>query len=711
MFTIEKKLSRNRAVSSRSIQSAHLLAVLALAVLAAFMVPARALAAPMFVLKSEMPDPQLYSAGLNNAGDFCGIYNPTPSTTAPFLNRGGTLADLTPTDPNILSAYPLGIGPRLSDGSVMVVGFSDDADGYRRPIVWTIESNLSFSTLVLSNYVLPPDSQSPGEQGSGEALAVNASGEVVGDGQSYLADVAMNWQLPDTTAQAQFFSTGSQAVAVNASGLMLVNGIEYDHGGPLDRVSAGVTYGAPDSTEIPYAYYDGNPVNAAAMDGDYVCGSASFSSNYVGAFVWTIGAPGIVQLPAPAGYPMDSSAANSVNSAGDVVGWIHTPGSYGGYFNAFWKLKNGSYTGYILNTLFPLEPYQAGIPTHENTGEFINDKGEILILNDYGSYSDYSIRVYEPVTNAIVQFDQPYFSGDKHTNSVSATVDILRADGYTGTVSVHYATTDDTAIAGQDYTGASGVLTWTGADSSARTISVRLQSNDLYSAYGSDFYLELSNVSGAILGTTTNAEVAIEASYESIGLTNLSSVDNQSFDVTASQTNVVITVTRLGWPDGTLTISSVTGDDGTAVAGTDYIQDTNDLGLAWAPGETGPKSFDIELIPHPGNTETNTFYLSISGDVDGTNAVYGFATVNIVPVGTVPPVGFGTNNLWGAGRTNLALSVAVGQGLTVTIQESTNALNWVDYTNILCTNGLVTFDPPIIKSRPLNLFKPIVKGN
>ena len=86
------------------------------------------------------------------------------------------------------------------------------------------------------------------------------------------------------------------------------------------------------------------------------------------------------------------------------------------------------------------------------------------------------------------------------------------------TVTVDYATSDGTATAGEDYTAASGTLTFTAGDT-AKTISVPIL-DDAEDDGGETFMLTLSNASGADLGdaeatgTIRNTETAAELSAD-----------------------------------------------------------------------------------------------------------------------------------------------------------------------------------------------------
>ena len=60
----------------------------------------------------------------------------------------------------------------------------------------------------------------------------------------------------------------------------------------------------------------------------------------------------------------------------------------------------------------------------------------------------------------------------------TVTLMVERTGGSTGAVSVDWATADDSAVAGSDYTTDSGTITWTDGDSTSKQIVISVL-NDL----------------------------------------------------------------------------------------------------------------------------------------------------------------------------------------------------------------------------------------
>jgi autotransporter-associated beta strand protein len=91
----------------------------------------------------------------------------------------------------------------------------------------------------------------------------------------------------------------------------------------------------------------------------------------------------------------------------------------------------------------------------------------------------------------------------------SATFSVTRTGGSEGAVSVAWATSNGTAVAGVDYTASSGTLTWASGDASAKTFAVPLLPGATSSG-DTTFNVALSSpANGATLGTPATAALTI----------------------------------------------------------------------------------------------------------------------------------------------------------------------------------------------------------
>ncbi|MEN8218625.1 MAG: Calx-beta domain-containing protein, partial [Pseudomonadota bacterium] len=109
-------------------------------------------------------------------------------------------------------------------------------------------------------------------------------------------------------------------------------------------------------------------------------------------------------------------------------------------------------------------------------------------------------------TSEKLQFSSATYSVAE--NEGQATISVTRT-GNNGAVSVEYATSDNTAIAGSDYTQTSGTLNWSDGDDADKTFTINITDD---SAQESDerLIVSLGNpTGGAQLGSPDTAEVTI----------------------------------------------------------------------------------------------------------------------------------------------------------------------------------------------------------
>jgi hypothetical protein len=106
-----------------------------------------------------------------------------------------------------------------------------------------------------------------------------------------------------------------------------------------------------------------------------------------------------------------------------------------------------------------------------------------------------------------IQFSSGTYSVNENGGSILITV--TRTGGSSGAVGVSYATSNGSAIAGSDYTSASGTLSWANGDTSNKTFSVPI-TNDTLDESNETFTVTLSSpTGGAALGSPSSSTVTI----------------------------------------------------------------------------------------------------------------------------------------------------------------------------------------------------------
>lgn len=111
-----------------------------------------------------------------------------------------------------------------------------------------------------------------------------------------------------------------------------------------------------------------------------------------------------------------------------------------------------------------------------------------------------------PVSAGTVQFANSSYSVGEGAGSVR--IYVTRTGGSDGAASVAYATANGTAIAGSDYTAASGTLNWANGDSAQKFFDVTILDDASYEG-NETFSVNLSGATVASLGSPASATVTI----------------------------------------------------------------------------------------------------------------------------------------------------------------------------------------------------------
>jgi Calx-beta domain len=214
------------------------------------------------------------------------------------------------------------------------------------------------------------------------------------------------------------------------------------------------------------------------------------------------------------------------------------------------------------------------------------DPNARVILGSLGR-STLTIFDDDPPTPATqtLSFAQTDFSAQE--NAGTASVTIQRTGSTAGTVSVKYASSDGTAIAGTDYTAVSGTLVFNNGELT-KSISVPLIDNSVLDG-NKVFNITLSNSVGAVVGTPATSPVTIiDDESPPAGFFQFSA---STFLVNENQGRAFVTVTRKsGTGPATVSYSTTAG---TAVAGVRYtpVSGTIQFGAA-----DTIKSFEVPII-------------------------------------------------------------------------------------------------------------------
>ena len=273
-----------------------------------------------------------------------------------------------------------------------------------------------------------------------------------------------------------------------------------------------------------------------------------------------------------------------------------------------------------------------------------------------------------------------------------ATISVNRLDGAIGAISVSYATSNGTAVAGTDYIAASGELQWADGDAAAKSFSVPISNIKAFSG-GKTFDVALSNATaGAVIGSPENATVTITgAGSAAVGSLQLSAT---SYSVAQSAGTLQIIVNRTGGSSGAISVAYAT-KNGTAAAGTDFTATSGTL--KWADGDAAAKSFAVPISGANPFSGSKAFTVALSNPSTGATVISpGSATVTIsgatsAPVGSLELSAASYAVSQGTGKLNITVSRVGGSSGTASVSYSTVSGTAVAGTDFTAASGTLSW--------------------
>ncbi|WP_196140851.1 Calx-beta domain-containing protein [Aliikangiella sp. G2MR2-5] len=245
-------------------------------------------------------------------------------------------------------------------------------------------------------------------------------------------------------------------------------------------------------------------------------------------------------------------------------------------------------------------------------------EGTLVVTNNspYGfQTADVSLEVVAVVVGEFTISDVSVDEGGM------AEITVERINGSENSVSVDYATENGTAMAGDNYTAASGTLTWEDGDSDSKTISV--QTASLTNEQGDlTFSVNLSNATGG---------AAIADSTATVTITNL---NDDLFPGTFEISNIVVdekgtaelTVSRVDGDDQAVSVDFATAN-GSAVSDKHYTE-TNGT-LSWDDGDSEDKTITVAIGSLTNAEGDLSFEVNLSNATGGATISVSTATVTI----------------------------------------------------------------------------------
>ncbi|MFT3706940.1 MAG: Calx-beta domain-containing protein [Archangium sp.] len=236
-----------------------------------------------------------------------------------------------------------------------------------------------------------------------------------------------------------------------------------------------------------------------------------------------------------------------------------------------------------------------------------------------------------------------------------ATITVRRLRSNLRAVSVQYATSNGTAVAGSDYTAASGTLNWAAGDGANKTITVPVLDDS--SVEGQETVnLTLSAVGGgADLGRTTTVLRINDDESAPAGVLAFSA---PAYSKNESGPNVRINVTRSSGSTGAVSVAYSTSD-GTANAPGDYTSSTGTL--SWGSGDTADKVIVVPITNDTTYEGDETFNVLLAAPTGGATLGTASATATIVDNESPPSPGVlnFTTTTWSAAENSGSATIRV----------------------------------------------------
>ncbi|HEY5914947.1 MAG TPA: Calx-beta domain-containing protein [Verrucomicrobiae bacterium] len=301
-----------------------------------------------------------------------------------------------------------------------------------------------------------------------------------------------------------------------------------------------------------------------------------------------------------------------------------------------------------------------------------------------------SLRVQETdVRPGVIGFSAAGFSVNE--NGTNAVITITRTNGSTGAVSVRFATTNGTAVAGIDYVGVTNTVTFRDGEVITNTFVPIINGTNIESADKTiNLYLQPLS-SGAILGTLSNAVLSVVDDDFAPGRINFATT---TYSTNEEAGAMVLVVTRSGGNVGVLDIQYASSNL-TAVAGDNYLPVSGSF--HWDDGDTTPRLVTIPILHDRLVTANRQFIVTLfNPSVPGSPGSRIISTNTIVNTdfyGTLQFSATSYNVSEQGGYATITVTRTGGSAETVSASFRTADGTAFDRFNYLQTNGSVIFGP------------------
>ncbi len=254
-------------------------------------------------------------------------------------------------------------------------------------------------------------------------------------------------------------------------------------------------------------------------------------------------------------------------------------------------------------------------------------------------------------------------------------------------VSVDFDSIDGTAIAGTDYVGVSGTLTWP-AGTTGDQVSPLTISDDNVDEVTETFTIVLSGAtSGASIGTPVGT----------VSIVDNDTTDLVVNDVTFGESAGVVagvSVELVGESDRTISVSFIVSS-GTASSSSDFVPVTSSL--TWIAGETGVKTAPVTITHDTIDEVDETAVVTISGQSPASTTMSrssGTLTITdddtaLFSVGDVSVAEDGVS-------ATVTVSLSTASAVTTSVNYATSGVDATAGSDFTSVSGTLTLSPGVV---------------
>jgi len=316
--------------------------------------------------------------------------------------------------------------------------------------------------------------------------------------------------------------------------------------------------------------------------------------------------------------------------------------------------------------------------------------GENIPLGTALARTSAMLNIQEDDTRpGVIGFNSSSFSVNE--NGTNAIINLVRTNGSVGSITVRFATTNGTAIAGVDYVGVTNTVTFRDGQTTTN-VSVPIINDSVIQSADKTINLYLYAISsGPILGTLSNAVLYVVDDDFLPGHLNFSSTGYTSNELAGA---MIFPVTRSGGNLGVLNIQYATSNL-TAIAGVNYVPVSGSL--HWDSGDTTTRYITVPILHDGLVTVDKQFQVALfNPSVPGSAGTRTLATATIVNTDAFGTLQFSApsyNVSENGGYATVTVTRAGGSAETVSASFRTADSTAYQFFNYLPTNGSLVFGP------------------